>query len=277
MEMKLTLLGTGNAQATKIYNTSLLFDDSKETLLVDGGGGNGILRILEKNNIPLSSINNLFITHAHIDHLLGCFWIIRRIAEEMNKGKYDGVFSVFSSENVIDLIIPFMKATLTKKICSLFEKRIFFVPLKDRDPLPLMGGLLTPFDIKSTKLEQFGFVLEKDGMKIVDAGDEPLDESNYILIENADYLTHEAFCLYADRDRFHPYEKNHSTVKDASETAERLGVKNLILYHTEDLTDIATRKERYTEEAERYYTGRIFVPDDGETIQLRLSGDIEKE
>lgn len=266
--MELTLLGTGNAQATKIYNTTLLFDDGKERLLVDGGGGNGILSILEKKNIPLSSINYLFITHAHTDHLLGCFWIIRRIAEEMNKDSYFGSFTVFASKSVLDLIIPFLNAVLTKKICSLFGKRIFFVTIRDRVPIPFMSSLLTPFDIKSTKLEQFGFILEKDGIKIVDSGDEPLNEENFILAENADYLTHEAFCLYADRDRFHPYEKNHSTVKDAAELSQKLNVKNLILYHTEDVTDITTRKSRYTLEGKAYYKGRIFVPDDGETIKL---------
>ena len=52
----------------------------------------------------------------------------------------------------------------------------------------------------------------------------------------------EAFCLYADRDTFKPYEKCHSTALDAGKLAEELGVKNLILYHTEEET-LANRKE----------------------------------
>lgn len=54
----------------------------------------------------------------------------------------------------------------------------------------------------------------------------------------------EAFCLYEDRERFQPYQKHHSTVLDAARLAERLGVKNLILYHTEDRT-LDTRKSKY--------------------------------
>ncbi|MCI6719372.1 MAG: MBL fold metallo-hydrolase, partial [Clostridiales bacterium] len=69
------------------------------------------------------------------------------------------------------------------------------------------------------------------------------------------------------RDRFKPYEKNHSTVKEASELAETLGAKNLVLYHTEDKT-IATRKADYTAESKAYYHGNIYVPDDLETIEL---------
>lgn len=49
--------------------------------------------------------------------------------------------------------------------------------------------------------------------------------------------------------------------------AESLGVKNLVLYHTEDKT-LATRKERYTAEAKEAFFGRVFVPDDLETIVL---------
>ena len=78
---------------------------------------------------------------------------------------------------------------------------------------------------------------------------------------------HEAFCLYSERETFRPYEKHHSTVRDACELAQRLGVKNLLLYHTED-SDLLHRKERYTDEGRKYFAGNIFVPDDLETIML---------
>ena len=44
----------------------------------------------------------------------------------------------------------------------------------------------------------------------------------------------EAFCLYEDREVFQPYKKHHSTALDAGRLAAELGVKNLVLYHTED-------------------------------------------
>ena len=77
----------------------------------------------------------------------------------------------------------------------------------------------------------------------------------------------EAFCLYEDRNRFQPYEKHHSTVLDAARLAEELGVKNLILYHTEDRT-LDTRREKYTMEAKTAFCGHVFVPDDLERISL---------
>ena len=86
-------------------------------------------------------------------------------------------------------------------------------------------------------------------------------------VEGSDWLLSEAFCLYEDRERFQPYEKNHSTVLDAARLAEELKVKNLILYHTEDKT-LESRRKRYTAEAESVFHGRVFVPDDLEWIEL---------
>lgn len=77
----------------------------------------------------------------------------------------------------------------------------------------------------------------------------------------------EAFCLYSERDIFDPYEKHHSTVKDACELAEKLHVKNLLLYHTED-KNLHDRKYLYMNEGSKYYGGNIFVPDDLESLDL---------
>ena len=38
--MKITFLGTGNAQATACYNTCFVMEEAGRCLLVDGGGGN---------------------------------------------------------------------------------------------------------------------------------------------------------------------------------------------------------------------------------------------
>ncbi len=69
------------------------------------------------------------------------------------------------------------------------------------------------------------------------------------------------------REIFDPYEKHHSTVRDAWQTAARLGVGNLLLYHTEDKTG-ADRKRLYLEEGRPQFSGRIFVPEDLEVLPL---------
>ena len=38
--------------------------------MVDAGGGNGILKILDNMQVPLERIHHIFVTHAHTDHVL---------------------------------------------------------------------------------------------------------------------------------------------------------------------------------------------------------------
>ncbi len=88
-----------------------------------------------------------------------------------------------------------------------------------------------------------------------------------LFVKNSDCLLHEAFCLHSESNIFDPYEKHHSTVKDACEKAEALGIKNFLLYHTE-AKNLANRKKLYLEEGQKYYKGKLWIPDDFETIEL---------
>ena len=77
---QITMLGTGNATVSQIYNTCFLLQTSSTLMLVDAGGGNGILSQLKKVNVQISDIHHLFVTHAHTDHVLGVIWVIRMVA-----------------------------------------------------------------------------------------------------------------------------------------------------------------------------------------------------
>jgi ribonuclease Z len=70
-------LGTGNALATRCYNTCFIVRSQGGMLMVDAGGGNGILRQLELADIKREDIHDLFVTHAHTDHILGVVWMVR--------------------------------------------------------------------------------------------------------------------------------------------------------------------------------------------------------
>ena len=84
---ELIILGTGNANVTKCYNTCFALRYAEEYFLVDAGGGNGILRQLELAEIPMERIHHIFLSHEHTDHILGAVWILRMIAADMLKKK----------------------------------------------------------------------------------------------------------------------------------------------------------------------------------------------
>ena len=280
---QITMLGTGNATVSQIYNTCFVLQTSSTLMLVDAGGGNGILSQLKKANVLISDIHHLFVTHAHTDHVLGVIWVIRMVAQ--CKG-YEGLLHVYGNDKVMKVIKTIIDMILAKKQLAKVAERVVFHQLEDGDCFEVGDMKLECFDIQSTKEKQFGFRAELPGASDNNAsennasednhakplvlaclGDEPYNEQNRRYIEGADWMMCEAFCLYADRDTFKPYEKCHSPALDAGKLAEKLGVKNLILYHTEEKT-LANRKENYTREAAGNFKGRIFVPDDLEVIEL---------
>ena len=158
--------------------------------------------------------------------------------------------------------------TGAKKDLAQIGKNIIFDVVEDGDQREILDMQVIFFDILSTKEKQFGFSAEfADGMNLCCLGDEPYNEICEIYAQNADYLLSEAFCLYGDRDIFKPYEKHHSTVKEACELAEQLQVKNLILYHTEE-SHGKERKMLYTNEGQEYFEGNVIVPNELEIIEI---------
>lgn len=268
MKCSLIMLGTGNAAVTRCYNTCFAVRNGTQYLLTDGGGGNGILARLEQARIPLSGIHEIFLTHTHTDHIFGVVWVVRMIAQAMNAGKYEGTLRVYGHEEGLQSLEMICRATLPGKVTAHFGGDILFCPLKDGQPFSAAGMQAVAFDIGSTKARQFGYrIILPDGQRFVCLGDEPYNERNEALCRAADWLLCEAFCLHADAGVFKPYEKHHSTALDAGRLAATLGVKHLVLYHTEDTT-LANRRSAYSAEAAQNFTGTIHVPNDGEILLL---------
>ena len=249
--MKLTMLGTGHAGVTNCYNTCFLLEEEGKCFLTDTGGGNGLIRQLRACGHSPQEISEVFITHKHLDHITGFFWLERLIHGSKRRGS-DWSLTVYSHEEVIEILRHGMRDLLLNE-GEEPEDFIRFEVVRDGD---------------AQKARQFGFRMkynETDTLTCL--GDEPYNDSEQAYAEHCTWLMHESFCKYADTEIFHPGRAGHSTVKDAAETAERLGVKNLLIYHTED-RDLLHRRESYTAEALQYFHGHVYIPDDLDTIEL---------
>ena len=262
------MLGTGSASVKNCYNTCFVFSNKNKYFLVDAGGGNQILKQLEHQSIYITDLNHIFITHSHTDHILGAVWLVRMIGQAINYDGCDKTFNIYCHDEAAQALKVICYATLPASVTKHFDGQIKFHILSDGDHHNILNCDIEFFDIKSDKTKQFGFVMyTADNKRIVCCGDEPLIEEVFDKAKHCDMLMHEAFCLYSEKDIFKPYEKFHSTVKDACETAEKLNVKNILLYHTED-THPDNRKELYTNEGRQYFRGNIIVPDDNDIIEL---------
>ena len=268
MDLQLVMLGTGHAMVTKCYNTCFAVKNDDEYLMVDAGGGNGIMMQLEKAEISYTSIHQMIVTHGHTDHVLGVIWIIRKIAMLMLNKKYSGEFTIYCHDELVKMITTFCELTLPSNLIQFLGNGIWIREVVDGEQIQINGMEIQFFDIASTKQKQFGFhAVLPNGKTLVCLGDEPYNEANKAFVEKCDWMLSEAYCLYSEKEIFKPYEKHHSTALDAGKLAEQLEVKNLVLYHTED-TNLAERKTRYTKEVKTVFSGAVFVPDDLETIQL---------
>ena len=284
MTRKITMLGTGHAMVTKCYNTCFTISEhfahkehksensnsaGEQHFLVDAGGGNGILTQMERANISFANIHEMFLTHAHTDHLLGAVWVVRKIATMMQNQKYDGEFYLYCHDEAAHILRAFCEMTLIQKHKCFIDDRIHIRVVEDGEKVMLGNKEITFFNIGSNKTKQFGFqLLWEDGMRLVCLGDEPYRETSERYAKDADWLMSEAYCLYEEREIFQPYEKHHSTALDAGKLAAGLNVKNLLLYHTED-KNLEKRKVSYVKEAKEHYKGNVIVPDDLEVICLK--------
>ena len=129
--MKLKILGTGNAKVTKCYNTCFTLNEDKEYFMIDGGGGSTILKQLEDAGISWKDIRTIFVTHKHIDHLLGIIWMLRMYCQGMARGQFDGEVVIYGHDEVICLLKQMSQMLLTAKETKYIGEKVHLEEVKD--------------------------------------------------------------------------------------------------------------------------------------------------
>jgi len=262
--MKLNFLGVGTASAIDVYNASFTIHNDNKYFLVDTGGGNYILSQLKKSNIDICDINNIFLSHIHLDHCLGLLWIIRVISKKMDIGEYIGNLNIYASKSVISDFLGMMKLVLKKPMKKLGD-RINFIEIYDGQKEIINKIEYEFIDTNPIKTEMFGFIAREESNSVIFVGDEPLKPSLFERCKNCTLLIHESFCLDREKEELDPYRKSHCTAKDAAINAQNINANKLLIFHTMD-NDLKNRKRDYIKEAEEYFDGEVFVPDDLEEV-----------
>ena len=216
--------------------------------------------------MPWTALRGLFLSHAHTDHILGGVWAVRAVGHAVLAGTYRGDFPVYAHPGLLRDLRQICRAVLPPKLSALLDGGpIRLVPVADGEERETPFGRMAFFDTGCESIRQFGCALR--GAGLVYLGDEPIRPAAAPYVRGCEWLIAEALCLYEEREIHRPYEAFHSTVKDACQRAQALGVRRLVLSHTED-THLSDRKALYTREGLRYFHGSLFVPDDREIIPL---------
>lgn len=108
---RLVVLGTGNALATACYNTCFALENDRGIVLVDAGGGNGILAQIQKADLQWERIRHLIVTHEHCDHLLGVVWVFRKITTMIKADQYKQDFHIWCHAKLEQTIRLICEAT----------------------------------------------------------------------------------------------------------------------------------------------------------------------
>lgn len=259
---KLIFLGTGHALAYHCYTTCLALTDGAHTFVTDGGGGNGVFMQMERANMRPDEVTDLFISHAHTDHLIGAIWLVRVIGHQFDRSGRTTPLHVYGHASVLETFRTICNLLVGGQVLSHFDKDIIFHAVESGDTHTIGHWQVTFFDTGAAKTTQYGWrATLENGKTLVFLGDEPLTDVGLPYAKDVDYLVHEAMCLEADADKYHPHRIHHSSVVDAANNATRAGAKHLILFHAED-KDLDTRKARYTAEAAAHFDGPVDAPDD---------------
>lgn len=110
--MELTRFGTGNVLVIECYRTCFAISDKNKYFMVDGGGGNTVLAQLKHAGFDWMDIWEIFVTHKHVDRIMGVIWMI---CQYMNQGNYEGDVNIYTHDEVIDILRIAANRLLQKK------------------------------------------------------------------------------------------------------------------------------------------------------------------
>jgi ribonuclease Z len=254
--MKIIFLGTGNALSITRQMTAILFVFGRKAVLVDCGDGMGTVRNILKAGITLSQIDDIFLTHAHGDHISG---IANVLFSKLVRGRKEKV-RVFGNKDTIKIAKEIVFGT--HDFLNREKSRIAFVPMTTRKQVTLPYGAtvraaLVPGQ-KESVVPCFAYRFESGGKKVAFTADMISNPAFDRLAKGIDVLIHECAGLNQNRDEIHAV--GHSTAKEAGEAAARAGSRELILTHLGDIS--VSEKEALKKEAGKYFRGKITIAED---------------
>jgi ribonuclease Z len=245
-----------------------------ETILLDTGGGNEVLRQLRAAHIAANTIHHIVVTHQHFDHAAGLAILLLELARWPG-----GPISVYVPAAGLEAIRTVIEVQCPGVITTRLGDRLRFVPLEPgqtvpltfaphteppapahahaMEPAPEAGTLMAV--VARHPVPAMGCVLSWGGRRLGYSGDTaPLPELA-AAYAGVDLLIHEASGRDGDgAETFH--RMGHSTASDAGRVAAAAGVKRLALTHFPPRT--ADELRAIMAEAQAEFPGPVVVAAD---------------
>jgi len=242
--MLVTFLGTSGSVVTRERMCAgVLFEDK----LIDVGFG--VVTNLIRSRIDLDSINDVYISHTHSDHIGDFTALVWAMAMD-NRAKQIRVVSSASTADVLEKILELQSTPRSWVRFNIVFVRPEEVGVKYVTTMHEPENLAYRFET-----EQGGFVY---------VGDTSRSEKIAEFAKECDLMIHDA--MFLDGQEPLAAVTRHSTARDAGSVAKLAGASRLVLTHISPGNEGA--EKRYLAEASSVFDGRIIVAKDHQTLTV---------
>ena len=272
------------------------------TMVAAGGklflfdAGDGALRSLARSNIPVASLERVFVTHFHSDHfndlgaLINAGWIWGRQTPLSVQGPVgmkavlDGFAAAYAlDEGYRSTNMPHL--AVNRAVAFATPMEVQFAPGKrvarvyDKGGVTIDATLVAHDPVRPA----LGYVLRYRGRKVFISGDTEVSPVNLPAMRDADLAVHESYAAHMVRraipqmkklgmdfeaevaTRTIPYHADNIAL---ARQAEQAGVKHLLLTHLIPYPENFVIRRMYAEGMAEHFSGKLTVGEDGMVIIL---------
>lgn len=229
---RVVFLGTGGALNPERYQAAVLVESAGTRVLLDTGGGLGLVRRLLAAEVDPTSIGHVFLSHRHLDHVGGLEPLLLTMSLQAFRANTTAravrLYALPGSAAAIRATLAAADAAGERRLAD----QLSWVTPSPGPPVALDGDLglaLAAVDHLPVDGDAAGCVVHAGGARVVYSGDTRPCEALVEAARAADLLIHEIGGLEARAQLVHGV--GHSTAADAGRVAARAGVRALALFH----------------------------------------------
>jgi ribonuclease Z len=245
--------------------TSLAILDEGVGMLVDCGA-NSYQGLLEAG-VSQERISDLFLTHAHIDHIGG----LPSFLVSLRRAKRQTPLRLWALPETLETVEGLLRL-FAQEFPQPLEYTLELRPLQGAGELPPIGPAAFAFLPMEHSIPAAGLRLtfpRSDGSawSVVYSGDTRPTAALEQFAQGCDLLILE--CTYLDRDREKAWQVGHMTALQAGQLAQRAQAKALALVHLWISWDYpGWEQAQVYEEAAQAFRGQLRIPQDGERFHF---------